>query len=204
MTYVILMLSAAMLAMLLPVSIQTDIHHGDRRLMRIAITCAGLSRMWHIETRRSANGREVIVRGGLFPQREPRIIHPGKKQHDTMKTALHALWQNKPARRFLHRHIHTRQFDVQLLLHTPSAAGTALATGSLRVFLSQLNTDARRISRIRILPAFLHDHSLLQARCIFTLRLGTILITAALYFLSRMTQGIKREAQTIWNIPSEP
>lgn len=200
----VLLLAGLLTLLLLPLRVQSDIHHGERRLMRLTVTWAGITRTWHFESRQGAQGRELLVSGGVFRRSGQRVIHPGKRHRNALKKALYALKENKPARQYLRRHVRTEQLDVQILLHTRAAAGTALATGALRVFYSFLTADALRKIRVRILPDFLRDHSTLQARCIFSLRPGTLLITAALFFFARISQGMKREAQAIWNIPSEP
>ena len=199
----LLLLAGILTVLFLPLRIQTDVHHGERRLMRISVTLAGVTRVWRLESRKGGKGREVILGGGLL-NRSPHVIQTSPKQNEWLKRSLRELRHNKPVRRFLRRHVHTQQLDIQLLLHTSTAAGTALATGMLRFLFSWLTAETLQRSRIRILPDFLRERSTLQARCIFSLRLGTILISAALLLLTRLTQGMKREAQAIWNTPSEP
>lgn len=204
MLVLILLLTVLLTLLLLPLRVQTDIHHGQRRLMRLTVTYAGLTRVWQFESRRTESGSEVTVAGGFIPQREARVIRPGKQHRNAIRKILNELRRCRPARRFLRCHVHTEQLDVQILLHTRAAAATALATGALRVLFSFLTADTLRRTRIRVLPDFLRNHSTWQARCIFSLRPGTLLITAALFFLTKITQGMEREVRSIWNIPSEP
>ena len=196
-----MMLPALILAgMAVPLWITTDIHHGARKLMRVQITLIGLHREWLAETVGAPGERRLIIRRNGREARSVSSSDISGSPADTLRTMLR---ENRRVRRYLSAHTHAEQICVQLLLHAPSAASTALLTGTAQTLLHLLPSRWRRISRIRVTPDFLHDQSTLQARCIFRLRVGTLLITAGLLLADHVARAINREAQSIWNTPSE-
>lgn len=188
------------LCMLLPVQLGADIHMDERKLARLRTETAGLQREWLVELIATPQGHRLIVVGSGEQTRSISASNMGSGPADR---ALKLLWDARRARRFLLQHIHPRQADALLLLHTSSAAATALLTGVARLLPAWLPIQWRKVARIRVQPDFLLDHSTLQARCIFSLRLGTILITACLLLAEHAAQAINRREQAIWNTPSE-
>lgn len=178
--------------MFIPLRVTADVHHGARRLMRLHISAAGLHREWVAEAVRGPEGRQLMIaRKG----RMPRTFSPPSLNASTADSLTSMLRESRPARRFLLRHTHAEQLDMQLLLHTSSAASTALMTGAVQLAVQILPAHWRGKVRLRVLPDFLRDHSTLQARCIFRLCVGTILITASLLLASHAAQAINKEAQ---------
>lgn len=87
----------------------------------------------------------------------------------------------------------------QLLVHVSIAlrdpAATALTTAFLRQIRLLIPANCREKVRIAIAPDFLHEQTVLAARCIIFLHLGTIIVAAA------MALTAWKEASS-WNIPS--
>lgn len=87
----------------------------------------------------------------------------------------------------------------QLLVHVSLAlrdpAATALTTAFLRQIRLLIPANCREKVRIAIAPDFLHEQTVLAARCIIFLHLGTIIVAAA------MVLTAWKEASS-WNIPS--
>lgn len=87
----------------------------------------------------------------------------------------------------------------QLLVHVSLAlrdpAATALTTAFLRQIRLLIPASCREKVRIAIAPDFLHEQTVLAARCIIFLHLGTIIVAAA------MALTAWKEASS-WNIPS--
>ena len=79
------------------------------------------------------------------------------------------------------------------LLRAP--ATTALTTAFLRQIRLLIPANCREKVRIAIAPDFLHEQTVLAARCIIFLHLGTIIVAAA------MALTAWKEASS-WNIPS--
>lgn len=193
--------AAAVLAgLFVPVYLTADLHHGTRRLLRLRMEILTFRQEWLTEAVCDGGRHGLIIhRKGVAP----RSVDAGSlrgKSADRMRRILHG---SRRARKFLMAHTHAVQIDAQLLLHTPSAAATALLTGAVHTALRLIPSQWRRVSRIRILPDFLRDRSTLQARCIFRLCMGTLLITAGLLLTDLAAQVINREAHSIWNTPSE-
>lgn len=186
--------------MFIPLRVTADIHHGARRLMRLHISTAGFRGEWVAEAVRGQEGHQLLVaRRG----RKPRTLSPASLHVGAAESLTSMLRESRPARRFLMKHVHAEQLDIQLLLHTASAASTALMTGAVQLAVQLLPAHWRGKLRLRILPDFLRDRSTLQARCIFRLCMGTLLITAGLLLASHVAQAINKEAHLIWNTPSE-
>ena len=102
--------------------------------------------------------------------------------------------------RFDHSQAPMRQTALeQLLVHVSIAlrdpAATALTTAFLRQIRLLIPANCREKVRIAIAPDFLHEQTVLAARCIIFLHLGTIIVAAA------MALTAWKEASS-WNIPS--
>ena len=81
----------------------------------------------------------------------------------------------------------------RIALRDPAA--TALTTAFLRQIRLLIPASCREKVRIAIAPDFLHEQTVLAARCIIFLHLGTIIVAAA------MALTAWKEASS-WNIPS--
>lgn len=186
--------------MLIPLYVTADVHHGARRVMRLTVSIAGWRQEWVAEAVRGPDGRKLLIgRKG----RQPHTVSPADLTGSPAGSMTTLLRESHSARRFLMRHTHAEQIDAQLLLHTASAASTALLTGTIHTGAQLLPARWRSRLRLRVLPDFLRDHSTLQARCIFRVCVGTIIITAGLLLATLAAQAIDKEAHSIWNTPSE-
>ena len=109
---------------------------------------------------------------------------PSAQQLQKGKALLRALPKLKRPVRLLMR---------QTALRDPAA--TALTTAFLRQIRLLIPANCREKVRIAIAPDFLHEQTVLAARCIIFLHLGTIIVAAA------MALTAWKEASS-WNIPS--
>lgn len=181
------------LLFLLRVQLTADIHRAERTLGRIHLQIAGLRREWLLELLRTPQGHRLVVAGqdGI-----PRDVAPEKLRGGPADHMLSVLRRADRARQFLLRHIHPERVDALLLLHTENAASTAMLTGAARTAATFLPPRWRERMRIRIQPDFFHEHTTIQARCILTFRLGTIIITTVMLLAALAVQRVQsaREA----------
>ena len=116
---------------------------------------------------------------------------PSAQQLQKGKALLRALPKLKRPVRLLMRQTALEQLLVHVSLALRDPAATALTTA----FLRQIRANCREKVRIAIAPDFLHEQTVLAARCIIFLHLGTIIVAAA------MALTAWKEASS-WNIPS--
>ena len=152
----ILLLLPVLILLLLPLRIQLDMCHGQRRVMQLRAGVGKLQQAWLIEVAHTTQGREVSV---ISQAGRIRQLHPGPQQGQQAIAWLRRFRHCRSARRFLLAHVHPLQLDAQLMLHTASAASTALATGAVRACISSLPPHWLRMARLRVLPDFLNDRS---------------------------------------------
>ena len=94
--------------------------------------------------------------------------------------------------------ISAAEYTESLYEYTPmqiKQAATALTTAFLRQIRLLIPANCREKVRIAVTPDFLHEQTVLAARCIIFLHLGTIIVAAA------MALTAWKEASA-WNIPS--
>ena len=187
----IFFLLITLILFMLPVKIHADIHHGQRRIMQLSITVCGLCRRWLLEIVRTTEGSRIRV---ARPGAAPRTIHPEPIRVNAARKMLRIIRSSGHARQFLLRHLQPQQLDALIRVHTQSAAATAMLTSSLHPLPLLLPQSWRDVLRLKIVPEFIQDNSSIQARCIFSLRLGIIAITAGLLLAEYAAQAIKREA----------
>lgn len=108
---------------------------------------------------------------------------------------LRALPKLKRPVRLLMRQTALEQLLVHVSLALRDPAATALTTAFLRQIRLLIPANCREKVRIAIAPDFLHEQTVLAARCIIFLHLGTIIVAAA------MALTAWKEASS-WNIPS--
>ena len=92
-------------------------------------------------------------------------------------------------------HLELLRLDIALSMGLGDAARTALMTGGLQSLWYALPERWRRRARFQVRPDFLGGQGCLQARCMVFCRLGTLLYTALMLFIST------RRPEP-WNIPS--
>lgn len=187
----ILVLLITLIVFMLPLKIHADIHHGQRRVIQLSITVCGLCRRWLLEIVRTADGSRIRI---ARPGSAPKILRTAPVHANAARKALRIFRFSSHARQFLLHHLQPQQLDALIRVHTGSAAATALLTGSLHPLPILLPQSWRDVLRLKIVPEFVQEHSSLQARCIFSLRLGIIAITAGLLLAEYAVQAIKREA----------
>ena len=115
---------------------------------------------------------------------------PSAQQLQKGKALLRALPKLKRPVRLL-----MRQTALEQLLVHVSLALRDPATAFLRQIRLLIPANCREKVRIAIAPDFLHEQTVLAARCIIFLHLGTIIVAAA------MALTAWKEASS-WNIPS--
>lgn len=111
------------------------------------------------------------------------------------KALLRALPKLKRPVRLLMRQTALEQLLVHVSIALRDPAATALTTAFLRQIRLLIPANCREKVRIAIAPDFLHEQTVLAARCIIFLHLGTIIVAAA------MALTAWKEASS-WNIPS--
>lgn len=193
-----LMLPAALC--LLPMQITLDLHHGLRTLIRVQLKYPLIQKEWRMELLHTPQGRQLVISGSG----EPHKADLSAMSDGPLDKLFKQLRKNARARRFLLHHIHVSKLDAQLRLHLQSAASTALLTGAARSFAAILPSRWRAFTRLSIQPDFLLDTTTLNARCIFSLRPGTLILTAGLLAASSIAAKARkaREALSTWNTPS--
>ena len=117
---------------------------------------------------------------------------PSAQQLQNGKALLRALPKLK---RLLMRQTALEQLLVHVSIALRDPAATALTTAFLRQIRLLIPANCREKVRIAIAPDFLHEQTVLAARCIIFLHLGTIIVAAA------MALTAWKEASS-WNIPS--
>ncbi|MBQ8556329.1 MAG: DUF2953 domain-containing protein [Clostridia bacterium] len=180
-----LLLIAALLLMITPITLQADVYAHEGVQARILLRFWGLSRTWRLRLVRTAQGHRLILAGQEGP---PKPMHAGDIHGSRAERILGALRRADKARSFLLRHIQLRSLDALVQLRTGDAARTAILTGALRSACCLLPSPWQRRMHLRIVPEFFREHSTLQTRCILFFRLGTIIITTAMVLAAYLTQ----------------
>lgn len=167
----------------LRVTVQADVNLCASVQCRLRIRCLKITKTWRWNSAAAPRS----------PQRRQRAF-----------SLLRLLRQSRGTRRFLRRCLHLDMLYMRLLLHTEDAARSALLTGALRSIPLCIPALHQRHIRIEVLPDFFQGRSSLQTRCIFHLRLGTIILTAILLMTAylRRRQLTESEEATLWNILS--
>lgn len=96
------------------------------------------------------------------------------------KALLRALPKLKRPVRLLMRQTALEQLLVHVSIALRDPATTALTTAFLRQIRLLIPASCREKVRIAIAPDFLHEQTVLAARCIIFLHLGTIIVAAAM------------------------
>lgn len=120
---------------------------------------------------------------------------PSAQQLQQGKILLRVLPRLKRPVRLLMRQTALEQLLVHVSLALRDPAATALATAFLRQIRPLIPVNCREKVRIAVTPDFLHEQTVLAARCIIFLHLGTIIVAAA------MALTAWKEAAS-WNTPS--
>ena len=149
-------------------------HAGETRLL-VRMQVWGIPLTWRIRSRRLRSGRVTTL---LRKNRPPREAPPDTGRR--IQVVAGAYLRSNRARAFLREHVRLLSLETLVCIALSDAAQTALTAGLLGALgrLISLRTQGR--ARVKVVPAFFHQQTTVQARCILFLRLGTILLTAAL------------------------
>ena len=120
---------------------------------------------------------------------------PSAQQLHQGKVLLRALPKLKRPVHLLMRQTALEQLLVHVSLALRDPAATALASTLLRQIRLLIPANCQERVRIAVTPDFLHEQTVLAARCIIFLHLGTIIVAAA------MALTAWKEASS-WNTPS--
>ena len=178
-----------LLLLVTPISCRAEIRqeHGTR--FRI------LLRIWGIPLRFDHPVFREMMAALDHSQAPLRPKAPSAQQLQKGKALLRALPKLKRSVRLLMRQTALEQLLVHVSIALRDPAATALTTAFLRQIRLLIPANCREKVRIAIAPDFLHEQTVLAARCIIFLHLGTIIVAAA------MALTAWKEASS-WNIPS--
>ena len=166
-----------LLLLMTPISCRAEIRHEHGVRFRLRL------RIW---------GIPLCIDHSQTPLR-PKA--PSPRQLRAGQQLLRVLPKLKRPLGLLMRQTTLESLCLHLSLSLRDPAATALGSALLAQLRLLLPKRCRERVRIAVTPDFLHDQSFWAARCIIFLRLGTILVAAA------MALTAWKEA-TSWNIPS--
>ena len=158
-------------------------HAGETRLLA-RLQAWGIPLTWRIRSQRLRSGRVTT----LFRKNHPPMEAPPDTGRRVRVVAGAYLRSNR-ARAYLRGHVRLLSLEALVHIALSDAAQTALAAGLLGALGLMISLRMQGRARVQVIPAFFHQQTTAQARCILFFRLGTILITAALagtaYLLER-------------------
>lgn len=172
----------------LPLRMQIDVQAADTLSWRIVPSILWLKKVFRFRLIRTQRHHEVLY----LPQHgSPHCISSEKLQNPSGKRLALSLWNVKPIRRYLLRHIHHFCLVTEIIVHAEDAARTAMITGFFHVISNMIHSFTDNVST-RIIPGFSHQHTVAHTQCIFSVKLGTLLITSVMVLL----HSLKRQSQT--------
>ena len=149
-------------------------HAGETRLL-VRVQVWGIPLTWRIRSKRLRSGRVTTL---LRKNRPPREAPPDTGRR--IQVVAGAYLRSNRARAFLREHVRLLSLEALVCIALSDAAKTALTSGLLGALSRLLSLGMQGRVRVQVIPAFFHQQTTVQARCILFLRLGTILFTAAL------------------------
>lgn len=149
-------------------------HAGETRLL-VRVQVWGIPLTWRIRSKRLRSGRVTTL---LRKNRPPREAPPDTGRR--IQVVAGAFLRSNRARAFLREHVRLLSLEALVCIALSDAAKTALTSGLLGALSRLLSLGMQGRVRVQVIPAFFHQQTTVQARCILFLRLGTILFTAAL------------------------
>ena len=149
-------------------------HAGETRLL-VRLQAWGIPLTWRIRSQRLRSGRVTT----LFRKNHPPMEAPPDTGRRVRVVAGAYLRSNR-ARAYFRGHVRLLSLEALVHIALSDAAQTALTAGLLGALGSLISLRTQGRARVKVLPAFFHQQTTVQARCILFFRLGTILITAAL------------------------
>ena len=149
-------------------------HEGETRLL-VCVRAWGIPFTWRIRSQRLRSGRVTT----LFRKNHPPMEAPPDTGRRVRVVAGAYLRSNR-ARAYFRGHVRLLSLEALVHIVLSDAAQTALTAGLLGALGRLLSLGMQGRVRVQVIPAFFHQQTTAQARCILFFRLGTILITAAL------------------------
>ena len=149
-------------------------HAGETRLL-VRVQVWGIPLTWRIRSKRLRSGRVTT----LFRKNHPPMEAPPDTGRRVRVVAGAYLRSNR-ARAYFRGHVRLLSLEALVCIALSDAAKTALTSGLLGALSRLLSLGMQGRVRVQVIPAFFHQQTTVQARCILFLRLGTILFTAAL------------------------
>lgn len=168
-----------------PMTLQADALHSGSTLVRIRLACAGFTRTWHLQLRRTGQGLQLTV---AAPGKAEKTVQPESYRGTPGERLGQLLLRSAGIRRFLLRHVHLDNLLLSLRMHADNAAHTALLTSLGQTAAALLPPRWHDRITVRVSPQFAGVRSRLQGRCILHLRLGTILMTSAMLLAALAAQ----------------
>ncbi len=173
-------------------TLRLDLHHQGRTQGRILLRWGRWRHMWHLALIRTEHGHQVVLAG---TDGTPRPISPVAMKDTPADLLMQTLTRADKARRFLLRHIRLTCLDGLLCLRLQDAARCALLSGAMQGATAFVPLKWREQVHLRIVPDFFRDSSTLQIRCILSVRLGTLVITACMMIFALIREACtKKEA----------
>ena len=192
------------LLMLLPLRLSLRVSRAAGTQGTLGVGMGPLRLTFPFRVERDARGGHRLV---FLPRRtaeKPRPASPAGMQRGTAMAG--AFLRADRARRLLLRHTHLIDLTMRARLSLSDAASTAVITGLLRALTAFLPPSLRGRTHLSLQPDFLAPRTVVQFRCMVSLRLGILLITGGMTLTSWMLE--KREHAPsgkeafLWNIRS--
>lgn len=158
-----------------PVRVSADVRWQGQADLALLIRVWGAPFRLRRRVLRTPKGHQFFTLHGT----EPPAATPAPRLRRGL-AVLGAFLRGDHARRFLLRHVRLDGLDALAILSLEDAAATALLSGLAQGLASLMPRAWRRRARIRVQPGFPARQSLLQARCIVSFRLGSLLFAALL------------------------
>ncbi len=174
--------------LLAPLSLDAAALHDGLTRIRLVLGVGQVRKTLRLRIVATPKGHQII----LGEAQEAVPLSPTDMRGSRAERMARRLLKDKRARRFLLRHTELERLDGLLSLHTEDAARSALLAGTLQGATSFLPPSWRRNVRLAAVPAFFQPRTTVHLRCIIRVKLGTLIITAALLLLAKA--GRKKEA----------
>ena len=149
-------------------------HAGETRLL-VRVQVWGIPLTWRIRSKRLRSGRVTTL---LRKNRPPMEAPPDTGRR--IQVVAGAYLRSNRARAYFRGHVRLLSLETLVCIVLSDAAQTALTAGLLGALGRLISLRMQGRARVQVVPAFFHQQTTVQARCILFLRLGTILLTAAL------------------------
>lgn len=188
---IVLLIALLLAVLLLPLQLDTAFTHNAVNSFHITPTLLGIKKSFNFRVIQTQGHHEVqYITGNGTPHR----ISPDKLTKPSRLQVLQRLWKAVPIRRFLFRHIRHFHLLADIVIHSDNAAAIANITGIAKL-ISHVAHTFRPSIQTRITPGFSQQHSSFHVQCIFSIRLGTLLITSVWLLLHTIRQQFQRNGR---------